>query len=154
MSPYSCVKSYYVRLRHDIEHIQWSQVHDIQYNISLHYFISNYHVTLADTLHYITLRYICYVHILFYTCCIIQYMICMYISWMSNRWHTHTPRRHFTGKSQRPIVGRGSLVDLWRTALEKCVARIRLRPACHCCPNGPFQRTIGTKLVTRFFNVK
>lgn len=91
------------------------------YSTILHYYISKYHVTLSVTLHYITLRYTCYIHVIFlYT-----------FSRMPNRWHTHT--RHFTTR----IFGnvrRDSLVDLWHTVLEKCVARIPLRPACHCCP--------------------
>jgi hypothetical protein len=50
------------------------------YSTILHYYISKYHVTLSVTLHYITLRYTCYIHVIFlYT-----------FSRMPNRWHTHT----------------------------------------------------------------
>lgn len=61
------------------------------YGTILHYHISKYHVTLSVTLHYITLRYTCYIHVIF-----------LYIfSRMPNRWHTHKALHHEKNLWQR-----------------------------------------------------
>ena len=121
MSPCSCVKPYYIILRHHTAHIQYTKLvswYTVQYYITIFQNIMLHYLLRYTTLLYVTHAiYMLYFYILFPGCLTVD---------------THT--RHFTTKRIFGNVRRDSLVDLWHTVLEKCVARIPLRPACHCCP--------------------